>query len=391
MMKRTGLAAVAMAAGVWCSAANAQCPDDGLQIAVNNYYALAKPDADVPAILGNIDNLVAACPADPHLLKIAATTYATGKVTDAKESVARLAHARQLFEQMWDNLNNSSVVRPVMTPDGATMYVDFNNLHDLEGQVRNLLFQAEQVSGVLAAEDMPAKKGAPPRACRSSNTSNVQWAYFWIKDKGDHPGAWNLMDRLIGDCEAELAKGRYINMLAQRASAFVASVKRTPAQPDALKKLLQAKADSERYVALNGGYYIVYWSESDEAELLSMLATAQSNANAIPPKEKWFVEPLLSDPVTVNYIAMALDQAWAKDMEVGVSGGYKNYVGIISSSYATIKAQPDPMPGRALLFKAAKAHASGAVRAKGNEGLKEPPVFLYNWIDPNYVPPKPKQ
>lgn len=366
----------------------AACPDSGLQDVLNVYYETAKPNPDPASIISRTDAIVAQCPAEPYVLKAAAVTYATVKTQSVPESIANLSKSRALFRQMWDNLSGSSPARAVTGGAGERAMYGFDDLYNIEGQVRNLLWQAEQVSGQLADEDKPIGQGVQ-RPCHYSDGSDGQRAYFWINSKGDFAGAWNFLDRVIAACNPTVENKKNVDLLGYRARALYASANRAPTAPDAFDKIKRAKADAERFYAIHGRYSSTWLSESDSQRINALYLQIAFKTGAVPPNEKWFEAPNLTNPITATYIAMALDGAWAEDSKTGISSAYKTYRDVITKAYGRAQTSADPKAARTLLFDGAKSHASGKIRAPGNESLKAPPEFLYVWTDPNYVAPAP--
>jgi hypothetical protein len=383
-MKRR-LAALAVMGALCATPAAAECLDTALQSTVDAFNEAVRPNANATAGLARIDALVAACPADPYVQRIAAQTYATVPAPNAAESVKRLARSRELFRQMWITTGNRNWdVRTAMGAAGP-LYIGFNDLYEIESQVRDLLFQAEQLSGQLAPEDMPVGQGAPVRACALRDSSDAQRAWFWIKDRGDHPGAFNQLDRTIAMCAATPASAN-AELFAYRAKALVASARRGVDKPGAVDKLNRARADAATFLRLRGQHELIYWSKSDETELDALLI----KATGVPPRETWFKPPLLSDPIVEKYIGLALDAAWAEDAKTGRASLYKTYRGVVTQLYALAAQSQDVRAARTALFRAASAHATGGARAPENAGLPAPPDYLWKWTDPDYVaPPQP--
>lgn len=378
-------ATLLLGTGLIAAPAAAQCPENALQVAVNNFVEVTKPNAPIATHLANIDQVIAACPAEPYVLKAAAMTYASAPPPDAATAVKRPSRTREIFRQMWASLTGNTPAKLVMVENGP-VYFGFDDVYNMESEVRALLFRAELIAGVLAPEDQPMGQGAPMRACESNDSSDSQRAYFWIKDQGDHPGAFNLLDRVAAYCEAEIANGRNEEMLSHRARALIASARRDLKKPDAPAKLQKAKADGERYFAIRKGWDTLYWREAESKELDGLLL--QVSGKTAIAKEDWFKQPVMSDPEIEMIIAMHLDDIWARDAKAGgIAQAHKIYRDEMSKLGAQAFAAQDRAAARTLLYKAAKAHADGKVRAEANLGLKAPPEFLYRWLDPTYTPP----
>ncbi len=364
----------------------APCPPSSLQTAIDVYLGTAKPDAKTDELQQRLDKLAQDCPKDPYVLKVTATAYATLKNTDAKVAVGRLSRARDLFRQMHDNMQPTNPPKPVQNEAKQTVYFGFDDLYTLETQVRTLLWNAEEQANLLADEDKPLAKGARPPPCTYTLNSDVQQAFFLLKDK-DNAGAFNFMDTAIAACTANIDKGQYKEMLARRAKSLFASAQRDLTKPDAYGKLKRAKVDADRFVQLRKVYDAIYWSESDHAELTRLLASQMMARGDAPPEKAWFKPPAVTDPMTLQFIGASLDTAWAEDAKLEASAGYRVYRERITALFVLAKASPDEKAARKLLYKAAGEHAAGRIRAPENKSLKEPPNFLYKWIDPDYTPP----
>ncbi|MCA8901004.1 MAG: hypothetical protein KDA53_07100 [Hyphomonas sp.] len=383
-MLRRLAGACAAAAVLWQAPAMAECPETALQSAADNFIAIGQPGADVSGILGAIDALVEACPTSPHVLKTGAMTYANGALADTENAVDHYTTSLNLISRMWDNIEGHTA-KSVIDQNGKTQIVGFTDLYDLKKYVLNGLLQAELTSGVSSPYTQPLAEGEAQPACRSTDKTDVSIASTWIRSHGDHPGAYNLMDRMIARCDADMADRRYTGMLGLRARALLASIQHDPRQDGALAKAERAKADSERFVALNGGYDSVAWLKSDTLNLERATGVVRATMQPAVLSPDMFRPPRLNNPETEYSLALLLDEAWAKDADAGLAGGYAAYREAISQAFEMTRPLDDPDPARLMLFNAAEAHASGAVRAPGHESLEPPPAFLYNWIKPeNY-------
>jgi hypothetical protein len=393
-MKMTFAALALMGLGVapLAAAQTPACPpkEKAVQIALNNYYLAIKPDAQPEQILPRVEDIVRACSTEPYTLKIAAMTFATIKSADAHTAVARLARAREIFRLMWVSLKGSNPPILAMAENNSPFYVGFDDLYQTETQVLKLLFTAEQFANELAPEQMTIGKGAPMRACEQGDYIDAQQAYFWLQEK-DHAGAFNLLDRLAQYCTAEIDKGQYPQIIANRARSLLASAKRAGVdKPAALDQLKRARADADRYLLIRKGRYSAgeFWND-DDANITGLLMQAMLKQGAAPPRDQWFKPPLVSDPLTGRIIAMTLDAAWAEDSKTGIASAYKTYRGEIAPLYALANTSADPKAARKLLFNAARDHAEARIRGPNNASLKAPPSYLYNWIDPDFVAPAP--
>ncbi len=376
-----GASVCAAIIGIWQASAYAECPDTALQSTADNFIAVSQPGADVSGVLAAVDGLIAACPTSPHVLKLAAMTYANSPAPDASISVDRLTTSLSLISRMWENLDGHPT-KFVIDQNGKRQSVNFTNLYDIEKNILNRLFQAEQVSGIQSSYTQPPAEGDANTGCGTMDRTSVSIASLWIQRQGDHPGAYSLMDNRIAKCEAELADRRNTGMLGNRARAMLASIQRDPRQPGALEKAARAKADSERFLALFGDYELAAWSESDALALKDATNIVRGSHPAVLSKAL-FTLPQRQDPAAQLSLALLLDEAWAKDAETGLATGYKTYRDVLRTAYDITQSLDDPAPARTMLYNAAEAQASGKVRAPHHESLAPPPAFLYRWINPS--------
>lgn len=373
---RAGICAAAIA--LWQAPALAECPDTALQSTADSFFAVSQPGADVAETLETVDSLIGVCPNDPHVLKIAAITYASAPSPDAETSVGRLTTSLNLIYRMWDNLDGNPT-RYVTDQNGKKVLIGFLDLYDIERQVLNGLLQAEQISGVQSTFTHPPAGADTGKGCMTMDNIMVSIASLWIQQQGEHPGAYSLMDNLIAKCEANLADPRYTRMLGSRAKAMLASIQRDPGQDGALEKVARAKADSERFVELFGGYDNAGWLKGNDLALEQATAAAVMANQTFTLSRELFLPPQLNAPEAKHALALMFDKAWADDAEEGLAGGYTNYRELVRKAYDLTGTVDDPATARGMLFEAAKDHAEGKVRAPGNESLEPPPDFLYNW------------
>ena len=282
------LAAIAL----WQAPAFAECPETALQSTADSFNTLSQPGNDATETLQTVDSLIEACPNDPHVLKIAAIIYASAPSPDAETSVGRLTTSLNLISRMWDNLDGNPT-RYVTDQNGQKVPIRFLDLYDIEKQVLNGLLQAEQISGVQSTLTHPPAGADTDEGCKTMDNTMVSIASLWIRQQGEHPGAYSLMDHLIDRCEADLADPRYTRMLGSRARAMLASVQRDPGQEGALEKAAQAKADSERFVELFGGYDNAGWLKSNDLALEQATAAAVMANQTFTLSKELFLPPQL--------------------------------------------------------------------------------------------------
>ena len=377
LFQKAGLSLTAIM--LWQAPAFADCPETALQSTADSFNALSQPGNDATETLETVDSLIEVCPHDPHVLKIAAIIYASAPSPDAETSVGRLTTSLNLIHRMWDNLDGNPT-RYVTDQNGKKVLIGFLDLYDIEKQILNALLQAEQISGVQSTFTHPPAGSDTGKGCKTMDNIMVSIASLWIQQQGEHPGAYSLMDHLIARCEADLADRRYTRMLGSRAKALLASVQRDPGQDGALEKAAQAKADSERFVELFGGYDNAGWLKSNDLALEQATATAVMANQTFTLSKELFLPPQLNAPGAKHALALMFDKAWAEDAEEGLSGGYASYRDLVRTAYDLTGTLDDPGPARRMLFEAARAHAEGEVRVPGNESLEAPPDFLYKWV-----------
>jgi hypothetical protein len=130
----------------------------------------------------------------------------------------------------------------------------------------------------------------------------------------------------------------------------------------------------------------VFWSTSDRENLEALALDVRAANMTLPPETDWFRPGNPESPAVVRAIAAKLDEAWAIDAPLGISGAYKTYRTLIGDLYNKVMLSKNVAPARHALALAAKGHAEGAMRSSENKGLKAPPGFLWNWIDPTVQP-----
>lgn len=359
----------------------AECPGTALQSTADKFIAVSQPGANVPEILKTVDGLVEACPTDPFVLKLAAMTYANAPSPDTAVSVDRFTTSLNLISRMWEHVDDGPSAKSVTDQNGQKQTVNFLNLYAIEEQILGGLLQAELVSGVQSSYTHPPAGSAPDTGCRGMYSTATSIASKWVRSRGDHPGAYSLMDDRIARCEADLADRRHTKMLGDRARAMLASIQRDPRQEGALEKAAQAKADSDRFIELFGDYDYAGWSQSDAQALEQATAIVRAN-QPLELSEAVFMSPRLEDPATQHALALMLDEALAEDAQSGLASAYRAYRAALKAAYDLTNSLDDPAPARLMIYKAAEAQASGKVRAPGHESLEPPPAFLYKWIKP---------
>lgn len=370
--------------------ARADCPPDAVQTAFTAMQSAPKTaTSDVAALGDRLDRLAADCPANPYVLKAAATGWAALAGQDPNVAIDRFVRSRQLFRQMWANLKSGGAVT-VTDASGGSKLFGFDDLHEIESRVRDLLFTAEQKAGRLAPEDMPPGQGEPLRACSQHETGDAQRAYFWVLNKGDHAGAFNVLDRTVAACESDFAKGSHLGALGQRASALTASAQRNLKAPSALEKLKRARVDGDRFHALNKGWDKVVWTREASARLDDLILQVLVGRGEAPPRTDWFTSDYVSTPTMEKLVALAIDAAWAANVKAGgMTLGHKTYRDELTSLWSQSLKASDMPAARTMIYTAAKAQAEGRTRAPENASLPAPPQYLYSWMDPAKTPPAP--
>lgn len=385
-----GLLACAMA-----PVAMAECPQDTLQLLANRYFAVGDTSLDPEPVSKAILADAAACQDDPYAQKIASMAQVQIAIrTQANREVA-LEHAGEayrLYQDMVRVMPKSATSRIVMNNAGRSVSIQLNDSYEIMKSALTTLLTLEAATGKLSKHTpRPPKAGDPPIACDVYVSGLAQQTAFWIGDNGETPGASNILSGLIANCTGN-EHNRTVAR-ANRAGALLKLAKKAdktaPATMDLVRRIY---ADSDAIFAFNPKGAYSNWDEMDLRELDTLTFSVVSAQGLTLPVDKWFTPDNFGKPLTRAMMAAAIDAAYAKDMTVaGGANTYAAYRGVLTPAFNAAKALPEARAreARKLLYKAAKDHADGKMRAPANTGLKKPSDWLYNWIDPDYVPPKP--
>jgi len=384
-----------VAAGLFAlmPAAFAECSDRQLQEIADRFFETTTPSTRAAALSSALKTGAEACPDDPYAQKIAALGQAnlvTWPGNPAGEALSYGSEAYAALQRMHASMPMDARTRRILTPTDQSLQINFNDSYDVSKRILEALLSAEAAAGRTAASNPPPQAGDAPIKCDVYQTAVTQEASFWVRNKQDSPGALNIINRAIANCEGN--DYNLASIHAHRARASLAMLKRNPARKDAADLLRMTFADVDTLKARRGDARYD-WGETDQGELTrtGWAAIASSASSLIVPADQWFAAAHLNRMLTNMSIAAALDDAYAKDIaEAGASNAtYRGYRAVLSDAYKRLQALPadEQKLARTSLYTAAKMHADGSWRAEANKQLRKPFDFLYNWIDLNYKPP----
>ncbi len=381
---------VISSAFLFASAAQAECPANGLQTAVDIYAAVGKPGANSNVIASQMDAIAKVCASSPHVLKVAALTYhnLSAGASNAEEAYDRAATAWRYFDAMRDARRRENEA-PVMVMAGQqAAQIDVYADDKSEETLFLSLIAAEMRSGNVYPDHRPVQPGEAPRACKTWDAIDAQNASWFVRKnvKVDIPPALNFIDRASTACADAMEKSVNARILGLRASALYELLKDNPKRPGAIGMLEKALGDSKRYFQIHPKGDIAYWSISDRDKLEALALEVRAANMGLPPEADWFKPGNPESPAVVRAIAAKLDEAWATDAPLGISGAYKTYRALIGDLYNKVMLSKNVVPARHALALAAKGHAEGTMRSAETKDLKAPPGFLWNWIDPSVQP-----
>ncbi len=376
-------------------AAIAECPQDRLQVLANRYFAVGDTSLDPEPVSKAILADAAACQEDPYAQKIASMAQVQLAIrTQANRDVA-LGHAGEayrLYHDMVRVMPKSATGRTVVNNTGNTVVVQLNDSYEIMKSALNTLLTLEAATGKLSKHTpRPPKPGDPQIACDVYVNGLAQQTGFWIGDNGETPGASNILNSIIANCTGN--EHNKMSARAHRAGALLKLARKADkSAPGTMDLIRRAYADSEAVFAFNPKGIYSNWDDTRLGELDTLaFGVVMAQGLALPP-DKWFTPDNLGKPLTRVMMAAAIDAAYAKDMTMaGGANTYAAYRGVLTPAFNAAKALPEAKAreARKLLYKAAKDHADGKLRSAANAGLKKPYDWLYNWIDPDYVPPTP--
>ena len=387
-MKSMMLAAAGLFGAVFCAgAAKAECPPGALQHAADILTAAAQPAPNIEEIAAKAAARAEACPKDPHVLKVTATTYQalTGKTTDPQKAFGYATRAWTSVQAMRAARASNEAPRTILF-DKAYVNVDVYSLDGFEARILENLFITEVRSGKFFPDHAPFTANVT-RACTEWDSMDVHAAAMFVRKniKTDIPPALNFINRAIAMCDGKTNPNFFTQMVALRAKVNYELLKDRPDRPNAQAMLDQALADSKRFLLVRPGGDSIYWSTSDADKLQQLMEQMRPDALVLPAD--WYKSNVAAKPATVRAIALRLDGAWAIDAPLGVAAAYKNYRGVISGLYREAGLSDDSAAAKRALFLAAKGHSDGSLRSAANKGLKAPPDILWTWIDPDKAKP----
>lgn len=382
-MKR--LLAPLIAAAVLASPAFAQqCMPGAVQTAAT-LAAMVQQDLNRDVAFNQITQLARDCPKQPHVQKLAGLAYAS--------TLSTIANPQKLYDQALAGWNYVLAMRasrgdseaPVdVMLAGQMTRIDVYANDKFEADVLQGLLVAETRSGKFHPDHQPLVAGEAMRSCGKWELSDAQVAAFLIQEnpRTEIPAARNALDRAIAACSGAMDKNLNDNLLALRARTFMMLVKDNPDRPDAQQLLDVAQTDAMRFHELNPQWDRIYFAESDAQALDKLVAIRQMAASPTPPEEEWFSGANPDNPKVIAAIAARLDAAWAKDEPQWAAGGFRTYRDTLGAFYSKAMTSKNVVPARQAIYAAAKGHADGSMRSAGTQALREPPGFLWTWIEP---------
>jgi hypothetical protein len=392
-MRFVTMAALGIAVWLTAPTAAAECSADTLQSVTNRLFAVGNTALKPENISAGVLEDAAACPNDAFVQKLASMAQVQLAIrTQANREVA-LEHAGEAFRlylAMTASMPKTTSSRVVTDDKGARVPVTLNDSYDVMKSVLTTLLTLEAATGKRSKHTPAAPKaGDAPINCDVYTSSLAQEASFWIADKGDTPGAWNILNGIIANCKGN-EHNRY-SAMGYRANALLRRANANPAAPGAMDLIRRAYVDHEAVVAFQPEGIYGAWDKS-RMDGLNLAAWGVATKQTITmPADQWFTAENIGKPLTIVMIASALDAAYGQAFKMGGDDGrlLKPYRDVIADGYARAKQLPEPQQrvARKMLSDAAKGHASGKWRRDENPSLKAPYDWLYLWVDPDYKPP----
>lgn len=382
-----------LAAGLatFAPAAMGQCSDDQLQLVANRYYALGDGSLKSGPIAEALRQDLVICATEPAAHKIAAMAFGVMAQRAAADGPASLAYAEEAMREvifMQALIGSNPTLRFVYSAAGGTTQIQFTDSYEVSKQAVHRLLAAESKGGRAIDFNAIMRPGDPAVKCDVYASSTAQQAVYWMKDrKALTPGGIALVDRMLAGCKPDDYNG--LSIRGYRIDLLLSLVDAAPAGPEAIKRLEQARADSDAIFAKRPEGLYTGWTKSELARLDRTTWKVVTANNIALPMDQWFTPTNLGAPMTAMIIAAQLDAAYAKDLAPGGVSTYAAYRAVLTPAFNAAKALPEPKAreARKMLHLAAKRHADGEWRRDANKALKKPFDFLYNWIDPDYVAP----
>ncbi|MDP3493413.1 MAG: hypothetical protein Q8R82_09875 [Hyphomonadaceae bacterium] len=384
-------AVLAVAIVTFAPIATAQCTDDQLQLVANRYYALGDKGLKSAPIADALKQDLIVCAGEPAAHKIAALAFGVVAQRDAADGPLAMSYAElAMREVMLMNalMGSNPPTRYVVSNAGARMPIAFTDSYEVSKRSVHGLLEAERRAGRTINMAALVRPGDPPLKCDVHASSIAQQAAYWMKDrKGLLPGGVALVDGVLAACGPADSNG--LSIRGYRADLMLSLATAFPAAPEAVTWLRNAMADSDAIFAQRPDGIYSGWKKSD-LQRLDLAAWKVFSANNVTlPMDQWFSPVNLGKTTTAIIIAAQLDAAYAQDMAPGSLSTYPAYRAVLTPAFGAAKALPadKAREARKMLHLAAKRHADGDWRREANKSLKKPYDFLYNWIDPDYVPP----
>jgi hypothetical protein len=384
-----GMLALGVLAAALATPAFAECPADAVQTAVNINLSAGDQKADLVAIAAQMAALVKLCPAQPHVLKVAAMLH--GDLTEVAKT------SDKVYEQALAAWTYFSAMRTARGPNEKPVMImvgrqprelDVYASDGLEAGLIGNLYVAEVKANKLTPDHEKMKAGEKVRACGYYDPIDVQNTAFFIQKnlKTPIPPAMNYIDRAAAACEKEMDKGVNDRILGLRASTWHKLVEADPARSDGDALMTVALRDVKRFHEINPTWDSAYLSSYDADQIEAFAKKRMINAAPLPAEEDWFKPGNPENPRVVAALAAKLDAAWAIDAPLGLAGAYKTYRDLIGALYTRTMTSGNVNPARHALALAAQGHSDGSLRSPATKDLKSPPDFLWNWIDASVKP-----
>lgn len=372
------------------SSASAQsCSDADLAAAVQRMTAAEANGAAAAALEPQLRASDAACKTDPYVLKVNALTWRLLAL-----ATTDMAKALEHADSAWRNvLSIEAQIVPAITPertvavDGKAMRVDFGNSTQVSKTMIELLLTAEARNGRTAPSNPPPgpRTSLPP--CKYGVTDYARTARDFLV-KTDSPGAMNILDRSVAACEASVWQGRYVRIF--RAQGRAAWASRNPSAPGAFEQMLESARDVSGISSVDREVPLE-WTNEEIGKVNKAMFLVASASDYTLPVDQWFTPDNLNRSWINAAMGVALDKAWAKGQATGGSlaerlGPYRD---LFVEAYRVANSVPeaDRTAAKTALYWAARRHAEGTFRGKGNEALPPPQDFLWKSLyDPTKAP-----
>ncbi len=379
---------IVLCAAIWTAPALAQCPAEQLQKAVDlnaQANALAK-GADPSAIVAGLEANARLCALDPHVMIVDARSWiALATKTNDTARLSRFADgALSSLLASERQAGSANAGQRAAVANGKTIAIMAGSNLDIISSVVRVALETERITGGTLPSNPPPGSGAPAQQCDSNTTSHARSAMQFVQQVGDAPGAQNVLDRAMAACGADVWQGQHIRVYA--AQMLQAMAERNPSAPGLLERMLAAARAIDGVSQSRNAP--IGWDREAEGKFAKALFAAASAGGWTMPVDTWFTPENLNKSWTSVAMAVALDKAWAEGQATGgdIRVRTQPYRDLFVEAYTTAANGPEDTRGLAkdTLYWAARRHAEGTYRGKGNEALPPPQDFLWKSLHDPY-------